>query len=290
MPHDLAGHAEPDSVSSSPDLRSVIRPRTGWTGLQLSELWRFRELLWGFALRDIKLRYKQTALGVAWVILQPIATALVFAVVFGRLAHIPSDGTPYLLFAYTGLTGWTFFSSAVTRASNSVVGNSQLITKIYFPRLLLPLSSLVSALLDLLVACAVLAILMVGLGSPPTWRLVFFPVFVFELGVVASGASCWASALSVEYRDFLYALPFTLQLWLYASPVAFSTTLIPERWRPLFALNPLVAGIEGMRWSLLGHSVLTTTQFAISSAVAMALGGSGLLFFSRIERAFADSI
>jgi lipopolysaccharide transport system permease protein len=238
----------------------------------------------------VRLRYNQAVLGVAWVVLQPLGAALVFAVIFGRMAKLPTGGVPYLLFALIGMVGWTIFSGAVTRAGNSLVGQSNLITKVYFPRLILPLSALGSVVVDLLVGMLVIALLLLVYGIAPTWRVFALPLFIFEIGVAAAGISCWVAALGVYYRDFIYALPFAVQIWLYASPVAFSAELVPARWRAIFSLNPLVAGLEGMRWSLLGSTSLAAPHFAISASVALVVWISGMTYFRLVERKFADVI
>ncbi len=282
------GWATPQAAPRKPYIR--IQPTSGWSALNLGDLWRYRELLFILAQRDIKLRYKQTALGVTWVILQPLIAAAIFAVVFGRLVGLSSDGAPYLLFAYVGVSAWNYFSGAVSRAGNSLVGQANLITKIYFPRLLMPLASTLSVLVDLAVSFVLLVVLMLLYRVVPGWEVVTLPFFLLLITLLAAGVSLWLSALGVYYRDFIFAMPFLIQVWLYASPVIFSTSEIPERWRWAFALNPMVAGIEGVRWAILGESVLTMQMTAISSAVAVVLFLSGLFFFRRVERTFADVI
>jgi lipopolysaccharide transport system permease protein len=282
------GWATPQAAPRKPYIR--IQPTSGWSALNLGDLWRYRELLFILAQRDIKLRYKQTALGVTWVILQPLIAAAIFAVVFGRLVGLSSDGAPYLLFAYVGVSAWNYFSGAVSRAGNSLVGQANLITKIYFPRLLMPLASTLSVLVDLAVSFVLLVVLMLLYRVVPGWQVMTLPFFLLLITILAAGVSLWLSALGVYYRDFIFAMPFLIQVWLYASPVIFSTSEIPERWRWAFALNPMVAGIEGVRWAILGESVLTMQMTAISSAVAVLLFLSGLFFFRRVERTFADVI
>lgn len=282
------GWATPQAAPRKPYIR--IQPTSGWSALNLGDLWRYRELLFILAQRDIKLRYKQTALGVTWVILQPLIAAAIFAVVFGRLVGLSSDGAPYLLFAYVGVSAWNYFSGAVSRAGNSLVGQANLITKIYFPRLLMPLASTLSVLVDLAVSFVLLVVLMLIYRVVPGWEVVTLPFFLLLITILAAGVSLWLSALGVYYRDFIFAMPFLIQVWLYASPVIFSTSEIPERWRWAFALNPMVTGIEGVRWAILGESVLTMQMTAISSAVAVLLFLSGLFFFRRVERTFADVI
>ncbi len=267
-----------------------IQASSGWASLQLAYLWRYRELLLILAQRDIKLRYKQTALGVIWVVLQPVIAALIFAVLFGRFAGLSSDGAPYLLFAFAGLLGWNYFANAVTRAGNSLVGQANLITKVYFPRLLIPLASTVAVLVDLVIALVVMVVLMALHGYGLSWQIVALPLFLLLITVLASGVSFWLSALGVYYRDFVFAMPFLIQVWMYASPVVFATSIVPERWRWLFALNPMVGAIEGVRWTLLGRSALDWQMVLVSVTIALAIFLSGLFFFRRVERTFADVI
>jgi lipopolysaccharide transport system permease protein len=268
----------------------VIEPSSGWAALDLRELWAYRDLLGILAGRDVRLRYKQTALGVIWVVLQPLAAAAIFTVVFGYFARLPSDGQPYLLFVFAGLLPWNFFAGVLQRAGDSLIRDGALIRKVYFPRLLLPLSSTAAVLVDLLVALAVLTVLMAVYQVAPTWRAVALPFFLLLTALTASGVSLWLSALNVQYRDFVYALPFLIQVWMYASPVAYATSLVPERWRALYSLNPAVGFIEGFRWALLGRSALTPEMVAMTAVAALAAFLSGALFFRRVERRFADVV
>ncbi len=267
-----------------------IQPTRGWAAINLGDLWRYRELLFMLAQRDIKLRYKQTALGLIWVILQPLVASVIFAVVFGRLARLESDGMPYLLFAFTGLVGWNYFSDSVNRGGNSLVGQANLITKVYFPRLLIPLSSTVAVLVDLGVSLVALTLLMVIYRVLPTWQLLTLPFFLLLILLLAAGVSFWLSALGVYYRDFVFAMPFVIQVWMYASPVVFATSIIPVPWRPLFALNPMVGALEGLRWAILGTNTLTWEIVAVSVVTTLLLFFSGLFFFRRVERTFADVV
>lgn len=267
-----------------------IQPSRGWAALNLADLWHYRELLFILAQRDIKLRYKQTALGIIWVILQPLIAALIFAVIFGQLARLPSDGIPYLLFAFTGLVGWNYFSDAVNRAGNSLVGQANLITKVYFPRLLIPLASTTAVLVDLAISLVVLGGLMLLHGVYPGWQLLTLPLFLLLIILLAAGVSLWLSALGVYYRDFIFAMPFLIQVWMYASPVIFATSLIPAEWQPLFALNPMVGALEGLRWAILGKSALSAPILLTSGGSALLIFLSGLFFFRRVERTFADVI
>lgn len=268
----------------------MIEPTSGWSALNLRELWTYRDLLMILAGRDVKLRYKQTALGIAWVILQPLVAALIFAVMFGRFARLPSDGHPYLAFVFTGVVIWNYFAAILQRAGNSLITDQRLITKVYFPRLAIPFASTFSAAIDLLVSLGVLAVILMIYGIAPTWRLVAFPFFIVLTAVAATGVSLWLSALNVKYRDFMYALPFLVQVWMFASPVAYATTLVPARLRILYGLNPVVAVIEGARWSVLGSSSMTAGIVVVSIALSIVLFVGGAFFFRRVERGFADVV
>jgi lipopolysaccharide transport system permease protein len=266
----------------------VIRATRGWSPLELSELWKYRDLLWMLASRDVKLRYKQTALGIAWVVLQPLVAALIFAVIFGHFGRMPSDGNPYVLFVLSGLLPWNFFAGALQRAGNSLIADARLISKVYFPRLLVPLASTAAVLIDFAVTLVVFGALMAVFRIPLTWRLLALPLFLALTLITAVGVSLWLSALNVQYRDFMYALPFVVQIWMYASPVVYATSLIPEQWRSVFSLNPAVGFIEGFRWSLLGSHTLEPAMVAAAMAAAVASLVSGAYVFRRIERGFAD--
>jgi lipopolysaccharide transport system permease protein len=268
----------------------IIEPRHGWAALNLRELWSYRDLLLILGSRDIKLRYKQTILGVIWVVLQPLLAALIFAAIFGTLAKLPSDGTPYLLFVFCGLIPWNFFSGVLQRAGNSLVTSSNMISKVYFPRLLIPIASAGSVLVDLGVSLAVLGLFMIGYGVLPGWQILALLPFLLMLALAAIGFSFWISALNVKYRDIGYALPFLIQLWMYASPVVYAASLVPDRWQWLYALNPLVGLIEGFRWAVLGHGTLTGPMLIAAASVSLLALGSGLVFFRRAEQAFADVV
>ncbi|MEO8192528.1 MAG: ABC transporter permease [Gemmatimonadales bacterium] len=268
----------------------VIEPTSGWSAINLRELWTYRDLLMILAGRDVKLRYKQTALGVTWVILQPLVAALIFTVMFGRFARLPSDGHPYLIFVFSGVVIWNYFAAVLQRAGNSLITDQRLITKVYFPRLAIPLASTFSALIDLGVALVVLAIFMAIYGIAPTWRLLALPGVIALAALTATGVSLWLSALNVKYRDFVHAMPFLLQVWMFASPVAYATTIVPERWRALYSLNPAVAFIEGARWSILGTSSIKPEMVAVATAFAAVVFVAGAFFFRRVERGFADAV
>ncbi|MES2209900.1 MAG: ABC transporter permease [Chloroflexota bacterium] len=274
-----------------PGERGVRRIRIEPSGgaAEWLELWAFRDLFAMLALRDIKLRYRQTALGILWVILQPLVSSLIFALIFGVLAKLPSDGTPYLLFVFAGILPWNLFSGGLQRAGNSLIADARLITKIYFPRAIIPLASTTSVLLDFAVASVVLAALMVFNHAPFSWQLLGLPVFIAIALAVTVGLSFFFSALNVYYRDFSYALPFIIQAWMYASPVVYSSSLIPERWQALYGLNPMVGVIGGFRWALLGGPL---PALAIVEAALIATGMLlvGAWVFRRVERSFADVV
>jgi lipopolysaccharide transport system permease protein len=265
-----------------------IRPDAG-SGWGLRELWAYRELLWFLAWRDIQLRYRQTALGVAWALIQPLFTMLLFTLFFGTLAGMPSDGVPYPLFAYAGLLSWTFFANAVTASGNSLVGSSHLITKVYFPRLLVPTAAVVAGLVDLAVASVLFAGLALYYGVVPSWSILLLPVLVVLLVLLALAVGLWMAALNVRYRDVRHALPFLIQLWMFATPVIYPASLVPERWRWLLALNPLTGLVEALRAVLFGR---TPDWSTLGVAVAITLGVLVLAvgYFRRQERDFADVV
>lgn len=267
----------------------IIQPSRGWVRLDLSDLWRYRELVLFLAWRDISVRYKQTALGVFWVILQPLLLLVVFTVVFGTVARMPSDGLPYPLFVSAGLVPWQFFVRALGDVSNSVVANERLITKVYFPRLVIPVATLLAGALDLAITFAVLAALLVYFRTPPSPTVWLLPGFLLLTLAASLGVGLWLAALNVEFRDVRYTLPFLTQVLLFASPIAYSTNSLPEPWSAVMALNPMTAAIEGFRWSLLG-APQPSTSLITSAAVAGLLLASGLLYFRRAERRFADII
>jgi lipopolysaccharide transport system permease protein len=254
------------------------------------ELWDHRELLYFLTWRDIKVRYKQTALGASWAVLQPLLTMLIFSVVFGRLAKIPSDGVPYPLFAFTALLPWTFFSNAVSFASMSLVATPDLVTKVYFPRVAMPIASVLGGLIDLALGFLVLIGMLAYYGvAPGTKSVVVVPLVILAF-TVALGVALWLSALNVEYRDVRYAIPFLLQFWLFATPVAYPSSLVEEPWRTLFGLNPMTGVVEGFRWALLDTSTAPGPMVAVSAAVAVGLLLTGLFYFRRVESRFADVI
>ena len=267
-----------------------IEPPKRWVDLQLRELVAYRELAAFLVWRDIKVRYKQTAIGAAWAVIQPVTTTVLFTIVFGRIAHLPSDGVPYPLFALAGLLPWQLFASAVTGSSSSLVGNAGLLTKVYFPRLIVPLSAALSTFIDFVVSSAILLALMGYYGVAPTWGVLVLPLFLALGLATALGVGLWFAALNVKYRDVQYVLPFIMQLWLFASPVAYSASLIQSPLaRAVYALNPVAGVVQGFRWALLGTPIAATSIWP-SVFVAGVLLVSGLLFFKRMEDSFADVI
>jgi lipopolysaccharide transport system permease protein len=278
------------AAPAAPTEPLVLKPRSGWQTLELGALWRYRELLWFLAWRDIQLRYKQTVLGAAWAILQPLFTMIVFSVFFGALARMPSDGLPYPVFVLCALLPWQLFAYALTQSSNSVVAEQRLITKVYFPRLIIPLASVLSGLVDFLVAFALLIAFMAWYGVYPGWAIVAVPFFCLLALASALAVGLWLSALTVQYRDFRYTIPFLTQLWLFASPVAYPSSLVPEPWRVWYGLNPMAGAIDGFRWALLGSADAPGWQLAVSVVTVLAMLVGGLYYFRRVERSFADVV
>jgi lipopolysaccharide transport system permease protein len=273
---------------------TIIEPTRGVASLQLAAVWQYRELLGFLAWRDIKVRYRQTALGVAWIALQPLLSTVVFTIIFGALLEVPSGGAPYALFALAALVPWQYFSGTMSRVGTSLVNSSQLITKVYFPRLIIPLSGVISTLVDFAVGFAALLLLLVIYRVPLTAQAFTLPLFLLLAIVTALGFGLWLAALNVRYRDVNYLIPFLLQLWMYATPVVYGATLIPERFRWLMALNPMTGVVEGFRWALLG-GVLTDAHppgalTLVSAAISLAALVSGAVFFRATERTFADVI
>ncbi|HOT94484.1 MAG TPA: ABC transporter permease [Methanoregulaceae archaeon] len=267
----------------------VIRPPRKWVPVDLRELWSYRELLYFFVWRDVKIRYKQTGLGVAWALIQPLFTMLIFSVIFGGLANIPSDGVPYPLFTLAALLPWQLFSEGMTRSTTSMVANANIITKVYFPRLIMPIAGTISPLVDFMVAMGILVLMMAYYGFVPTVNVVFLPAFVL-LGLATSlGVGLWLSALNVQYRDFQYTVPFLIQIWLYASPVVYSTNLVPAQYQLLYGLNPMAGVIEGFRWALLG-SAPPSGIIGLAVVVVLVLLVSGAFYFRKMEQYFADIV
>ncbi len=269
----------------------TIRPSRGLLRINLQELWRYRELIYFLVWRNIKVRYKQTLLGAAWAILKPFLSMVIFSVIFGRLAGIPTDDVPPPLFYYSGLLPWVFFQDGISKASSSLVSSRNLITKVYFPRLAIPLSSVVSGFVDFALAFLVLFAMMIYYGVSPTSAIWTLPLFILLASITALGGGLWLAALNVTYRDIGYVTPFLVQAWMYASPVAYSATLIGEGfWQIVYGLNPMAGVVQGFRWALLGVGQPPSGSMVASVAVALALLISGLIYFSRMERTFADIV
>ena len=268
----------------------VIEPPRGWTSLGLRELWAYRELLYFLTWRDVKVRYKQTALGASWAILQPVATMVVFSLFFGRMASMPSDGVPYPLFSFAALVPWTFFSNGLTNSANSVVNSQNLVSKIYFPRLAIPIATVLSGLVDFVLAFVVLLGLMTYYGVTPTLRVLWLVPLVVLACVAALGVGLWLAALNVQYRDVRYAVPFLAQLWLFATPIAYPSSLLGEPWRTVYGLNPMAGVVEGFRWALLGTGPAPGPMVLVSTAAALLALLGGALYFRRTEQTFADIV
>ncbi len=269
---------------------TAIRPTRGWVSLRLGEVWEYRELLYFLVWRDVKVRYKQTLLGVSWVVLQPILTTLIFTVIFGNLAKMPSENLPYAVFALAGIVPWNFFSGAVTRGGGSLIGNAGMLTKVYFPRLVMPVASVLAGLIDLAIVLGLLAALMIFFHVTPTLAIVTLPLFLLLALATSLGVSLWLSALNVQYRDVNYLLPFITQFWLYATPVVYPASLIPDKWRVLYGLNPMAGVVEGFRWALFGTNEAPGPMLAVSVAMVLLLLVSGAYFFRRMEKRFADVV
>lgn len=267
----------------------VIRPSRGLVPINIRELWAYRELLYFLTWRDVKVRYKQTLLGFAWALLQPFGLMVVFTLFFGTLAKVPSEGIPYPIFNYAALLPWTLFSEGITRSSNSLVAEQNLVQKVYFPRLVMPLSGILSPVVDFAIAFIILIGMMFYYQIYPTWAIIWLPVFILLALVTAFGVGLWLSAINVQYRDVRYVLPFITQLWLFVSPVVYSSTLLPERWQVIYGLNPMAGVIEGFRWALLGTSPPGPLT-AASVAMVVIIMISGLFYFRRTEKTFADVV
>ena len=279
-----------DSAFSPTEPLIKIRPSKGWVALQLRDLWVYRELLYFLTWRDIKVRYKQTILGATWAIIQPLLTMLLFTLFFGKLGHIPSDGVPYPIFAYAGLLPWTFFSNAVTNSGNSLVGSANLITKVYFPRMIIPGAAVGAGLVDFAIAFVILIALMGYYHVALSWNLLAVPLLLALTTLLAIGVGMWASALNVKYRDIRYALPFLIQLWMFFSPVIYPVSLMPQKWRWILWLNPLSGIIEGFRSSLFGVNQFDWTALSISIVVTLGILVYSAYSFRRMERVFADIV
>jgi lipopolysaccharide transport system permease protein len=282
--------AEPPS-SEHRDRIIRIQPTKGWIALKLREVWEYKELLYFLVWRDVRVRYKQTALGAAWAIIQPLFSMLIFSVVFGRLAKVPSDGIPYPVFSLAGLVPWMFFAHGLTQGSDSLVGSANLIRKVYFPRLMIPTASVIAGLVDFAISLALLIVMMFFYGVYPQFTRTLFVIPMLLLAFVTSlGVGLWLSALNVRFRDVKYTLPFLTQFWMYGTPIAYSSTLVPAQWRPLYGLNPMVGVVEGFRWALLGVNTAPGPMVLVSSVVALAILVGGAFYFRRMEKTFADTV
>ena len=299
----MTGNASPavgdptvtDSSSMPADVRSPLPPLVieaghRWAPLNLGELWRYRELVYFLMWRDVKVRYKQTALGAAWAVIQPVFTMVIFSLFFGKLAGISSDGVAYPLFSFAALVPWTFFSNALIQASHSLVTSQNLIRKVYFPRLALPVATVLAGLVDFAIAFTVLLGMMTFYGVSPTLHLVWVPALLVLAFTTALGVGLWFAALNVRYRDVAYVMPFVVQAWLFVTPIAYSSSLLPEGWRMVYGLNPMVGVVEGFRWSLLGTATAPGPVLITSTIASLTILAGGLLYFRSMERSFADVV
>jgi lipopolysaccharide transport system permease protein len=268
----------------------LIEPPRRWEALELREFWRYRELLYFLTWRDVKVRYKQTAIGAAWAILQPFLTMVVFSVIFGSLIQVPSDGVPYPIFSYAALLPWTFFAGALTRSGNSLVYDANLVSKVYFPRMILPFAAVLSLLVDFAIAFIVLLGMMLFYGIVPGIAVLTLPLFLLLAFMAALACGLWLSAVNVKYRDVAYVIPFLTQFWLFMTPVAYPSTIIPERWRLLYSLNPMAGVVEGFRWALFGQQNVQGEFIFLSTMVILTLFIGGLFYFRRMEHEFADVV
>ncbi len=288
-PAHAAPTATADAPMSGPHVID-IRPRTGWFDLDLPGVWKYRELLLFLTLRDIKVRYKQAALGAAWAVVQPILAVAIFTLIFGMFARLPSDGIPYPLFAFAAVMPWTYFAEAMRRASLGIVGDGALVSKIYFPRLIIPISNVITPLADLAVTFCVFLVVMLWYGFYPGWHLLLVPVLVLISALLALAIGLWLGPINVRYRDVTHTLPFVIQLWMFATPIVYPLSMVPERFQALYALNPMVGVSEGFRGALLGRGTPDFQAMAISGGVIVVLLVGGLVFFRRNEAKFADII
>ena len=288
------GEVEPRQVElydDPPVAHLRIQPSKGWVSLKLNELWEYRELLYFLTWRDIKVRYKQTVLGAAWAILQPFLTMVVFSLFFGRLAQMPSDGVPYPIFSYAALVPWTFFATGLTQSSNSLVLSANLIKKVYFPRLIIPISSVLSGAVDFLLAFVVLLGMMLYFGTVPTANIGWLPLLLLLAFVTSLGVGLWLSAMNVQFRDVRYTVPFLTQFWMFATPIAYPSSLIQnDVLRTLYAINPMVGVIEGFRWALLGTDTAPGPMLIVSTLAALVIFVTGMFYFRRMEKTFADVV
>ncbi|MFC1715009.1 ABC transporter permease [Candidatus Poribacteria bacterium] len=278
------------SVKAEPSSTTIIRPTRGWGFPSFREVWRYRELLYFLVWRDVKVRYKQTVLGAAWAIIQPFFTMVVFSIFFGRLAKVPTDGLPYPIFAYSALIPWHYFAHALSESGSSLVREQRLITKVYFPRLVTALAPMFGGLVDFAIAFSVLIGMMIWYNISPTIGVLALPLWIILAMMTALAVGTWFSALNVKYRDIRYVIPFLTQLWLFSTPIAYSSSIVPEKWRLLYGLNPMAGVVEGFRWGLLGQKPPSPQMLLISAGGVVLLLIGGLLYFRRTERTFADIV
>ena len=276
--------------SRQPKYHVLIRPERGWLSIDFKEIWTYRDLLFLLAWRDVSVRYKQSAVGIGWAIIQPFMMMIVFTVVFGKFAKLPSEGIPYPVYTYCALLPWNYFARSLTESSNSLVGSTHLITKVYFPRLVLPLSKVFAGLVDFAIAFLMLAAMMAWYGIKPTSGVFFLPFFLFLAMLSSLGVGLWLTAVNVKYRDVAFVVPFLAQFWMYASPVAYSTRIVPERWKWAYGLNPMAGVIDGFRWALLGTTPPDSVMTCVSFIIVLVVLISGLFYFRRMEKTFADIV
>lgn len=280
----------PLRVNGGPVPHVHIEPSQGWVSLKLRELWEYRELLYFLIWRDIKVRYKQTVLGAAWAIIQPFFTMVVFSLFFGKLAKVPSDGIPYPIFSYAALVPWTFFANGLSQASTAMVNQAHLIKKVYFPRLAIPIAKVLAGTVDFVLAFVVLLGMMLAYGVVPTVNVLWLPLLLLLALITSLGVALWLTAMNVQFRDVAYTVPFITQFWMFATPIAYPSSLLPEPWRTLYGLNPLAGVVEGFRWALLSTDTAPGPIIIVSSLVALALLVSGAFYFRRMEKTFADVV
>jgi lipopolysaccharide transport system permease protein len=269
---------------------TFISPSRGWISLRLKEVWNYRELLYFLIWRDIKVRYKQTIIGGAWAIIQPFLMMVVFSLFFGYLAKIPSDGIPYPIFSYAALVPWMFFANGLSQSSNSLVGSANLIKKVYFPRLAIPVAAVLAGLIDFVLAFCVLLIMMFFYGILPTWNIVWLPAFFILTLMTSLGVGLWVSAMNVQFRDVRYTMPFLIQFWLFSTPIAYPSSLLSEPWKSIYSINPMVGVVEGFRWALLGTKTAPGPMAIVSAVAAFIVLLSGAFYFRRMEKIFADIV
>lgn len=269
---------------------TVIKPSKKWSALKLHELWEYRELLYFLTWRDIKVRYKQTVLGATWAIIQPFFTMVVFSLFFGKLAKVPSDGLPYPIFSYAALVPWAFFANGLGQSANSLVGSANLIKKVYFPRLVIPISAVLSGAIDFVLAFLVLLGMILFYGIVPTIHVIWLPFFLILAFITALGVGLWLSAMNVQFRDVRYVIPFLTQFWLFATPIAYPSSLLSDPWRTIYGINPMVGVVEGFRWALLGTETAPGPMIVVSALMAISILIGGVFYFRRMERTFADVV